>query len=70
MEFVVVIEQGETSFGAHVPDLPGCFAMGLPREDVPQGIRETIALHLEGMRQDGLPPLVPVSTVAVVEVAA
>jgi len=27
MRYVVIVEEGETSFGAHVPDLPGCVAV-------------------------------------------
>jgi predicted RNase H-like HicB family nuclease len=30
MRYAVVIEQDETSFGAYVPDLPGCVAAGDP----------------------------------------
>ncbi|MHC5730999.1 MAG: type II toxin-antitoxin system HicB family antitoxin, partial [Nostoc sp.] len=26
MRYTVVIEKGETSYGAYVPDLPGCVA--------------------------------------------
>lgn len=26
MSYAVVIEKGETSYGAYVPDLPGCVA--------------------------------------------
>ena len=28
MKYLVVIESGPTSFGAYVPDLPGCLADG------------------------------------------
>jgi len=28
MRYAIVIEKGETSYGAHVPDLPGCVAVG------------------------------------------
>ena len=26
MKYLVIVEEGETSFGAYVPDLPGCVA--------------------------------------------
>lgn len=29
--YMVVVERGETSCGAHVPDLPGCVAVGETR---------------------------------------
>jgi predicted RNase H-like HicB family nuclease len=53
MEYVVIIEQGETSIGAYVPDLPGCVAVGESREEVLELIREAIELHIESMRENG-----------------
>ena len=57
MRYMVVIERGEKSWGAHVPDLPGCIAVGETRDEVLQLIREAIDFHIEGLRQDGLPVL-------------
>ena len=34
MEYTVVIEKGATSYGAYVPDLPGCVAAAETREEV------------------------------------
>ena len=28
MEYLVVVEKGKSSYGAYVPDLPGCVAVG------------------------------------------
>lgn len=53
MKFAVVIERGKTSFGAYVPDLPGCVAVGETREEALTLIREAIEFHLEGMTEDG-----------------
>jgi len=53
--YMVVVERGETSWGAHVPDLPGCVAVGETREDVLRLIREAIEFHIDSLRQDGLP---------------
>lgn len=55
MDYMVIIEEGENSFGAHVPDLPGCVAVAQTREEVLALIREAVAFHLEGLREDGLP---------------
>jgi predicted RNase H-like HicB family nuclease len=55
MSYLVVIERGETSFGAHVPDLPGCVAVGETEEEALRLVREAIALHLEMLAQQGLP---------------
>jgi len=38
--FRVVVEQGPTSFGAYVPDLPGCVAAGETKAEALKRIRE------------------------------
>ena len=70
MRYAVVIEQGETSFGAHVPDLPGCVAVAETRDEVVKLIEEAIEFHIEGLREDGLPVPPPTSSVEFVEVRA
>jgi predicted RNase H-like HicB family nuclease len=70
MRYMVVIERGEKSWGAHVPDLPGCIAVAETRDEVLQLIREAIDLHIEGLRQDGLPVPAPSSESEIVEVSA
>jgi len=67
---MVVIERGETSWGAHVPDLPGCIAVGETRDEVLRLIREAIGFHIEGLKQEGLPIPVPSSEGELVEVGA
>ena len=70
MRYMVVIERGDTSWGAHVPDLPGCVAVGETREEVLRLIREAIELHIHGLRQDGLPVPAPSTESEIVEVGA
>jgi predicted RNase H-like HicB family nuclease len=70
MRYLVVIERGAKSWGAHVPDLPGCVAVGETREEVVQLIREAIHFHIEGLRQDGLPVPPPASESDFVDVSA
>src|SRR5262249_36290404 len=67
MRYMVVVERGETSWGAHVPDLPGCLAVGETREEVLRLIREAIEFHIDGLKQDGLPVPPPSSAGEVVE---
>jgi predicted RNase H-like HicB family nuclease len=55
MKYAVIFEQGDTSYGAYVPDLPGCVAVGETLAEVRQLIREAIAFHLEGLKEEGLP---------------
>jgi predicted RNase H-like HicB family nuclease len=51
--YAIVIEKGPKSFGAFVPDLPGCVAVAKTRPAVLKQIREAIALHLEDLRDQG-----------------
>lgn len=53
MKYLVVVERGKASWGAHVPDLPGCVAAGESRAEVLRLIREAIAFHLEGLQEAG-----------------
>lgn len=70
MRYMVVVERGETSWGAHAPDLPGCVAVGETREEVLRLIREAIEFHIDGLKQDGLPVPTPSSEGDFVEVGA
>ncbi len=70
MRYLVVVEKGQTSFGAHVPDLPGCIAVGETKEEVLALIREAIEFHIEGLKEDGMPIPAPASTSELVEVEA
>jgi predicted RNase H-like HicB family nuclease len=67
---MVVVEHGEKSWGAHVPDLPGCVSVGETRDEVLHLIREAIDLHIEGLKQDGIPVPPPTSESEFVEVNA
>lgn len=68
MKYLVVIEKGENSFGAYVPDLPGCAVVGETREEALQLIRESIELHIAGLRELGSPVPQPASDVEYVQV--
>ncbi len=70
MKYMVVIEKGETSYGAHVPDLPGCIAVGQSREEVLRLIREAIEFHIEGLKEAGEPIPTPSSVSEYVDVDA
>ena len=70
MRYTVIVEEGATSWGAYVPDLPGCVAAGESREEALRLIREAIEFHLEGLEEQGQPMLEPHSHGGVVEVHA
>lgn len=70
MRYAIVIEQAGANFSAYVPDLPGCVATGGTIEEVEAQIREAIAFHLDGLREDGALVPLPSSQVDYVDVAA
>jgi predicted RNase H-like HicB family nuclease/predicted RNA binding protein YcfA (HicA-like mRNA interferase family) len=55
MRYAIVIEKLESNYSAYVPDLPGCVATGATLEEMEQQIKEAIAFHLDGLREEGLP---------------
>ncbi len=67
---MIVIEEGETSFGAYVPDLPGYVAAGETESEVKQLIQEAIKFHLEDLREMGASIQKPLSKSEYVEVLA
>lgn len=70
MQYLVVIEKGQSSYGAYVPDLPGCIAVGETRQEVSRLIHEAIEFHVEGLLEDGKPVPAATSQAELVDVAA
>lgn len=70
MSYLVVIERGKDGFGAYVPDLPGCVAVGETEEEALRLAREAIALHLEALQEQGLPVPEPRSHAKMIELGA
>lgn len=70
MEYLVVVEKGRSSYGAYVPDLPGCVAAGETRREVLKLIREAVRLHIEALRESGQSVPEPTSKSDVVRVRA
>ncbi len=68
MRYLVILEKGSTSLGAHVPDLPGCIAVGETKSEVLNLIREAMEFHLDDLKQQGLEIPSPASTGELVEV--
>jgi len=70
MQYLVVVEQGPGSFGAYVPDLPGCVAVGETRDEVTRLIHEAIEFHIEGLKSDGQLVPQPSSSSELIEIDA
>ncbi len=68
MKYAIVIEKGKTSWGAYVPDLPGCVAVGETKEEAVLLISEAIEFHLQGIREDGETIPLPHSETSYVEI--
>lgn len=69
MRYTVIYEQGDTSWGAYVPDLPGCTAVGDTRSDLEKLIVEAIAAYLDDLREAGQAIPAPRSASGLVDVA-
>lgn len=61
--YAIVIERATANYAGYVPDLPGCVATGKTAEEAESLLQEAIALHLEGLKEDGLPIPEPSSSV-------
>jgi len=68
--YAIVVEKAESNYAAYVPDLPGCIATGPTVAETEELLREAIALHIEGMEEDGLPIPEPSSVVDYLELEA
>lgn len=68
MRYAVVIEKSESGYGAYVPDLPGCVAVGETLPEIERLIQEAVEFHLEGLREDGLSAPQPSALTHYVEV--
>jgi predicted RNase H-like HicB family nuclease len=69
MRYPVIYEKPANGWGAYIPDLPGCVALGFTLEETKQFILESLELHLRSMREDGDPIPEPPHIVDVLEVA-
>jgi predicted RNase H-like HicB family nuclease len=70
VRYAVIIEQGDESYGASVPDLPGCIAVAETLEEVESMIREAIDFHIEGLREEGMQVPIPTTRAEYVETVA
>jgi predicted RNase H-like HicB family nuclease len=66
--FLVIVDRAGDNYSAHVPDVPGCVSTGSSRAEAVAHMREALAFHFEGMREDGLPIPAPRSSASYVSV--
>ncbi len=53
MRYAVVVEKSENGYGAYVPDLPGCVALGESMDETLHLIKEAVQFHLESLMETG-----------------
>ena len=70
MKYAVVVQKAGANYAAYVPDLPGCVAIGDTVEATEHRLRKAIEVHLQGLKDDGLPVPDPTSLVDYVEASA
>lgn len=70
MQYLVIVEQSDTGYGAYVPDLPGCVAAAKTHDEVLKLIHEAIVFHIKGLHEEGLPVPTPISRSEYVELEA
>ena len=69
-KYLIVIEPTQSGFSAYSPDLPGCVSTGRTRDEVERNMRDAIAFHLDGLREEGQKVPEPQSYSAYVELPA
>ncbi|HKV62353.1 MAG TPA: type II toxin-antitoxin system HicB family antitoxin [Candidatus Acidoferrum sp.] len=52
-KYLIIVEPTQTGFSAYFPDLPGCVSTGRTRDEVEQNMKDAIAFHLDGLREEG-----------------
>ena len=70
MKYLIVIEKSKTGYSAYSPDLPGCVSTGNTIEETEQNMREAIAFHLDGLKDEGYEIPKPTSRSSYIEIAA
>jgi predicted RNase H-like HicB family nuclease len=69
-KYLILVEKAEANLSAYSPDLPGCAATGATLDETLANMRAAIALHVEGLREDGQPIPEPSTIAEYIEVAS
>ena len=65
-QYIALIHKDpESDYGVSFPDLPGCVTAGVDLDDARRMAEEALALHLEGIEEDGEPVPEPSSLEAI-----
>ena len=69
-KYLIIVEKTSTGYSAFSPDIPGCGSTGETKEEVERNIREAIAFHIEGLRQEGYEIPEPSTYSSYIDIAA
>lgn len=70
MKYLIVIERTSTGYSAYSPDVPGCIATAGTEDEVQREMKNAIAFHLDGLREEGLAVPKPHSSSSDVDIPA
>ncbi len=65
--YLIIIEKASGNYSVFSPDVPGCIATGPTQEAAESEMRSAIQMHLEGLKEDGLPIPAPSASIGYVE---
>jgi predicted RNase H-like HicB family nuclease len=65
--YVIIIEKADSNYSAYSPDVPGCVATGATREEAEREMLAALQMHIDGIKEDGLPVPEPTSSVVYAE---
>ncbi len=65
--YLIIIEKANGNYSAYSPDVPGCVATGATREEAEREMHQALKMHMNGIKEDGLPLPEPSASVGYVE---
>ena len=55
MKYTIIIEKGNNSYGAYVPDIPGLVIVAKSKKVALQLVKEAVRQHLDNLGNEGQP---------------
>ena len=68
MRYAVIVEKGAESYGAYVPDLPGCAVVADSEELALVLIKRAVDLYVADLKAKGLAAPIPASRATEIEI--
>lgn len=65
--YLIIIERANGNYSAYSPDVQGCVATGATREEAEREMHKALQMHMDGIKEDGLPLPEPSASVGYVE---